>query len=614
MKESDKKYKVMIPDTEYYAKLVRCRLACPVGTDAGSYVQAIAEGRYEDAYLIIRRTNPFASICGRICQHPCEIGCNRASIDDAVAIRALKRFITEKYGVEGVKDVWTTLRYSGAPGYDSGYNTGEKVAVIGSGPGGLTAAHDLARLGYKVTVFESLPIVGGMFYIGIPPYRLPRDLVDAEINAILSLGIEVKTNITIGKDISIRDLKRAGYQAIVIAIGAQQNISLKIEGEDLEGVVSAVSLLKALNLGEDIWIGERAAVIGGGFTAFDSARSLLRAGSKDVKIIYRRTIEEIPAAREEVLEAEEEGVDLNFLVAPKRIIGENGRVKGIECIRMKMGERDRSGRRSPVPIPDSEFVIPVDQVVIAIGQYSDSSWVEELKGIEITRWGTISVDSETMSTRGEGVFAAGDVATGPSVVISAVASAQKAARSVDMYLSGRKSIIKKVTRIIPQDIRSHTFNNGFIDMDRDRVDPPVIETEKRMNNRDEEVEQTYPEEQAKEQAMRCLKCHINTIFDADKCILCGGCVDICPEYCLKMVSLDEIETDDNILKLLNKGCDVLKDGIDEKKRIELLNQGTAMIKDEDRCIRCGLCARRCPTNAINMERLEYEEVISYEEG
>lgn len=600
------KYRVVVPDVDYFAEQVKCRTACPVGTDSGGYVQAIADGDYERAYAIARTPNPFASICGRVCGHPCEAACRRGSIDEAVSIRALKRFVTEKYGVEAITDPSGVLRYSNARRDLVRKGSGEKVAVIGAGAAGLSAAHDLALLGYKVTVFESEPEPGGMMVFGIPHYRLSRKLVKAEIDSIAALGVEIRCNTPIGKDLSIKDLKDTGYKAILIAVGLQLGRSIPIEGTNLAGVLIGLNFIKAANYGRPPKIGPRVVVIGGGNVAYDAARSAVRAGAKEVHISCLETRDIMPADPIEIMEGEEEGIILHDGYGPKRIVGKNGRVTGLEtikCIRVF----DENKRFNPQFAPDTESIIECETVIITVGQGADLSFIQESDGIEMARPGVLKVNLDNYKTNVPGIFATGDVAYGPKLLITAVAAGQKAARSIDEYLRGVSITVKK--RGIMHLVAEPKEYGMYRDFDLlGRREAPITDAGVRKHDLSL-VEIGYGEDEAGAQGRRCLKCHINPIFDGDLCILCGGCVDVCPTYCLKMVPVTEIDGDEDLKKVVEARYKISWEEIKRGDNPIVSQMGTAMLKDEDRCIRCGHCAKRCPTGAVTMEFFEYIEEI-----
>ncbi|MBI5756772.1 MAG: FAD-dependent oxidoreductase [Nitrospirae bacterium] len=601
------KYQVVVPDVDYFAEQVKCRSSCPVGTNSGGYVQAIADGDYERAYAIARAPNPFASACGRVCGHPCEAACRRGNIDEAISIRALKRFVTEKYGVEAIADPRGVLRFSNARRDLIKPGTGEKVAIIGAGPAGLAAAHDLALLGYKVTVFEAEPEPGGMMVFGIPHYRLSRRLVKSEIASIEALGVEIRCNTPVGKDLSIKDLKDMGYKAILITVGLQLGRSLPIEGTNLSGVLTGMAFIKAVNYNHPPRIGQKVVVIGGGNVAYDAARSAVRLGpNKEVHLACLETRNIMPADPIEIIEGEEEGIILHDGFGPKRIVGRDGRVTGLEtvkCIRVF----DENKRFNPQFAPDSESIIECDTVIITVGQAADLSFIKEGDGIELARPGVLKVNLDNYKTKASGIFATGDVAYGPKLLITAVAAGQKVARTIDEYLRGVSIKIKR--RGVMSPVAGPKEYRMYEDYDRlTRIEPPAIEADERKRNT-ALVETGYDEDAAAAQGIRCLKCHINTIFDGDLCILCGGCVDVCPTYCLKMVPVTEIEGDENLRKVVEARYRMSWEEIALSDSTSVAQIGTAMIKDEDRCIRCGHCAKRCPTGAVTMEFFEFIEEI-----
>lgn len=600
------KYRVVIPDVDYFAEQVKCRSACPVGTDSGGYVQAIADGDYERAYVIARAPNPFASICGRVCGHPCEAACRRGNIDEAVSIRALKRFVTEKYGVEAIADPSGVLKYSNARRHVAGYGSREKVAIIGAGAAGLAAAHDLALLGYRVTVFEAEPEPGGMMVFGIPHYRLSRKLVKSEIASIETLGVEIRCNTLIGRDLTIKGIKEMGYKAILITVGLQQGRALPIEGTNLDGVLIGLNFIRAVNYGRMPKIGQRVVVIGGGNVAYDASRSAVRLGVKEVHMACLETRNIMPADPIEIMEGEEEGIILHDGVGPKRIVGKNGSVRGLEtikCIRVF----DENGRFNPQFAPDTESVIECDTVIITVGQAADLSFIKEEDGIELARPGVLKVNLDNYKTNVPGIFATGDVAYGPKLLITAVAAGQKVARSIDEYLSGVSIRLKK--RGIMHVVAGPKEYNMFSDFDLlSRKEAPVIISRERKHDVSL-VEIGYGKEEAEAQGSRCLKCHVNPIFDGDLCILCGGCVDVCPTYCLKMVPITEIDGDEDLRKVVEARYKISWEDLMRGDKTLVAEIGTAMLKDEDRCIRCGHCAKRCPTGAVTMEFFEYIEEI-----
>ena len=624
-------------DLEWLESNFPCMRACPVHTQAGRYVSLIAQGRYEEAYCYARTPNPFASICGRVCGHPCEPACRRGQLDLPISIRALKRFVTERYGPESRNpiDVFAGRTI---------VKRLEKVAVIGSGPAGMSAAHDLALLGYPVTIYEAAAVPGGMMHLGIPEYRLPRDVLQAQIREILELGPELKLNMKLGRDITLEDLKRQGYKAVLMAFGLHRSRDLNLPGNDLDGVVKGIDFLLNVNLGYRFEVGKRVVVIGGGNVAIDVARSAvreqqqklltdmatvvlpdaltageadvamkefmdvsraaLRMGAREVQLVCLESREEMPASEEEIHEGLLEGMKLRPSLGPKQFIGKEGKLAGLQVIKC-VSVFDENKRFNPKFEPGTEFVIPCDTVILAIGQSSDLSFLKPNDGIETTRQGTLKINPDTLMTTAPGIFAAGDIAFGPRLIINAVADGKKAAVEIDKFLRGPEWKPKdKYVRITV--LNHHEMAANYDQYSRLAV--PVLSIDRRTGVA--EVETGYTEEQARSEASRCLQCWINTIFEGNEangteCILCGGCVDVCPENCLSLVPLKDFAfTEDEKERLAKerelRSVELQHVAPDELNRIE----GSVMVKDETICIRCGLCAEHCPSNTISMEAFE----------
>lgn len=606
-------------NAEWLSKNFPCAEACPVHTEAGRYVNLIAQGQWEDAYRLARFPNPFASICGRICAAPCEDSCRRGDVDDPVSIRALKRFVCEKYGVESLIDI-SRIRDVFRPEVPP---KEEWVAIIGSGPAGLTAAHDLALSGYRVTVFEAQDVAGGMLRLGVPEYRLPRELIRMEINAILNLGVELKLGKRLGRDFTIKDLKDNGYAAIFIALGAHKSRDLNIEGVELDGVLRAVDFLLNANLNYRVELGHKIIVIGGGnvaidvartalrqektdevassiIEALDVARSAVRFGAKEVHMVCLESRIEMPATDLEIEEAMEEGIFIHPALGPNRIIGENGRVTGLETIDC-VSVFDDQGRFNPTFAPGTEKIIQADSIIMAIGQTSDLNFISDEDGIETTPRNTIKVNPETLETTAKGVFAGGDVAFGVRNAISAIADGKKAAAAIDAFLSGEKRTHQTIEISVYNSFNYEQIPD-FETVSRQKV--PALEIDRRVGIA--QVELGYTDEQAVKEAQRCLRCWINTTFEGidesgSECILCGGCVDICPEDCISLVFFDQIEFSNDMLRFFTSHQDnfILGQRADDPERY-----GAVMIKDDQTCIRCGLCAKRCPTGCITMEEFQ----------
>jgi heterodisulfide reductase subunit A len=473
-----------------------CRATCPVGVNAQGYVALISEGRFKEALEVLRRTMPFAGVCGRVCNHPCELECERGQVDEPIAIRTLKRFMADyelKQGREKPERI--------TPTHD------QKVAIIGSGPAGIACAYDLVRMGYPVTVFEAAREPGGLLRYGIPEYRLPNKIVDEEIGYVQDLGVEIKTSTPVT---NLEDIFNQGYQAIFLATGAWSSQEMGIPGEKSEGVLYALEFLRKVNSGDRVKLGEKVAVIGGGNAAIDAARVAKRIGAKEVAIVYRRSRAEMPAVPEEIRAAEEEDIEINILAAPVKVLTENGKVNGIQCIRMALGKPDASGRARPVPIEGSEFEIKVDNIIMAVGQAVDKSKLPEK--LEFTGWGTLAVDPITLETNIDGVFAGGDVVSGPADVISVVGAGKEAAVSIDRYLRGVDMTEGRPETIV----KAKEVNKKGVEK-KPRQQVPILDLDKRQGF--DEVELGFDEETAIKEAKRCLNCGV--------CSECLACVNVC---------------------------------------------------------------------------------------
>jgi heterodisulfide reductase subunit A len=499
-----------------------CKEACPAHIDVQGYVALIGQGKFAESLALIRRTIPFPSVIGRVCNHPCETACNRSEYDQPIAICALKRFVVDRE-IEPAP-VPTIEKYRD-----------QTVAIIGAGPAGLTAAHDLALQGYGVTVFEALPVAGGMLAVGIPDYRLPRDVLDREIARIEALGVEIKLNTPVGGEggPTLDDLRR-DFDAVFVGVGAHLERQLRIEGEDLAGVAPGAVFLRDLNLGKPVNVGKRVAVVGGGNVAIDAARSALRLGAEEVTIVYRRSRAEMPASAWEVEDAEEEGIRFHFLANPIRILGQDGQVVGIECVRMELGEPDASGRRRPIPVEGSQFVLDVDMVIPAIGQTPDLGFVgacgerSRANGaLPITRWETLAADPDTLATGVPGIFAGGDAVSGPDTAIKAIAAGSRAARSIHRYLQGETfagpSEGLPVVSLEEVDLRRARKQA--------RAAMPKLAHELRTADF-AEVELGFTEEQAVAEALRCLNCAV--------CSECRQCVIACQPQAIDHDMRDQV--------------------------------------------------------------------------
>ena len=467
-----------------------CEHACPVGTDASGYNALIAANKFADAFDLIMERNPLPGVCGRVCTHPCEAKCRRQQIDDPIAIRGLKRFVAD-----------CAMAENHAPPPPVHPEKGS-VAVIGSGPAGLTAAYHLARKGRAVTIFEKLPVEGGMLAAGIPDYRLPPEVLKADIDRIKQCGVVIKTGVEIGKDVTIDGLFEQGFDAVFIGTGAWKGMALNIEGEDLEGVYPALDLLRDCKLGKDINVGKTAAVIGGGNAAIDAARTLLRLGCDTVYLVYRRTRFEMPALDEEIEEAFKEGVKPYFLAAPTGIAGKGKKVAKLQCLHMVPGKFDSSGRKRPEAVGET-FSLEVDTVVPAIGQIPDIDTILKNSGIDASARETVSVDPYTYATSRQGVFAGGDAVEGEGTVIFAMQTGMKAALEIDKYLGGDGKLVEAVRR--QTGIDDITPSQGDIIEVADREKEQCLSLEERKDNF-RETELGFDEAGAVREAARCLRC------------------------------------------------------------------------------------------------------------
>ncbi len=475
-----------------------CQHTCPVGINIPKYVAHIAAGEYQQAADTIRERNPFPAICGRICHHPCELRCRRGELDDPVAIRSLKRFAADWY-----------YEHNGKALEPFPKTHTQKVAVVGAGPTGLACAYFLAQIGYPVTVFEALPVGGGMLSVAIPEFRLPGAIIQKEIDYIVQKGVEIRYNTPINVNFTVEDLMKDGFSAVLIAAGAQRSQRLGIPGEleDISGFYYGLKFLRDVRLGRQVKVGRRAAIIGGGNVALDAARTALRLGADEVNIYYRRTAEEMPVSEVEYNETLAEGVHVNFLISPTRIVSQNWQVNGLQCVQMILGELDESGRRRPLPVTGSDFFVEADTVIAAVGQAPDLSFLPADSALERTRWETLVVNGNTLATNIKGVFAGGDFVTGPGMIIEAVAAGRRAATAIDKYLKGDTSRVD-LYDLKPKQIEPapeiETEETWEI---KPRLEVPTLALQKRKASFSE-TELGFSEESAIQEAKRCLRCDL----------------------------------------------------------------------------------------------------------
>ncbi len=580
-------------ELDYFDSNIPCLAACPVHTNAGMYVAAIADGDDELAYLTARLPNPFASVCGRVCAAPCEDACRRGEIDRPIAIRALKRYVTEQFGPEsGAGSLWTRVATPPAR------RRTQTVGIVGGGPAGLACAHDLARWGYGVTLYEATDRLGGAMWLGIPEYRLDRNVLAADVAAIVDLGVEVEYNTRLGRDVTLAELRRR-HDAVFLAIGATLGRGLDIDGADADGVFKAIEFLINMNRGFQVTIGERVVVVGGGDVAMDAARTALRtadyhrdagnlppetsarsamedaldaartaarAGARSVTVISLESREEMPAHDFEIEEAVLEGVAMIPRRGPARIVVEDGRTVGVETVAVTR-VFDADGRFNPTFDDDDRRLVEADTVILAIGQAIDLDALGS-DGPAISTRRTIAVDDETGATSEADLWAGGDAAKGPRTLIAAIADGRRSAASIHRSFGGEEAD-GRPGRMIRLD-RFHRLTDTY---DRvDRVEVPTLPTARRLGLA--EVETGFTPEQARCEANRCLRCFANIMLDVERCVLCALCADVCPVDVIALVPSEEI--------------DPTRAG------------GTALVLDETRCIRCALCIERCPPDALSM--------------
>ncbi|HEY8447441.1 MAG TPA: FAD-dependent oxidoreductase [Thermomicrobiales bacterium] len=597
MERSGKRYPVYTGDAQWFSDNIPCMTACPSHTDISRYIALIADGRYADSYELNREHNVFPGCLGRMCARPCEDACRRKEVDAPIGICYLKRVAADYRG--------ETRRETPPP-----WN-GLTAGIIGAGVCGLTVARQLARKGYKVTIYEKQPVPGGVMWTGVPEWRLPRDVIMEEVELITDLGIEILYNTEVGKDISFREIVEM-YDAVVIATGCQIAQGLGVPGEDLEGVVSGIKFLEDVNLGnKDVWVGKNVVTVGGGFTSMDCVRTVLRMGAERSIMTYRRSIQEIPVDELELEEAELEGVEIMYMVSPVRVIGdEHGRVKGIELVRNELGPPDSKGRRRPQPVPGSEFIVPCDMVLVAIGQRQDSSFLGDMLPNRDRRG--VPLLDQNLKTELPNVWAAGDFVINPTNFISSIGEGKRVAIAIDRELRGVEPAVKEmeITRVPTEYVstpnplvaegiaewsltamsRRLVWGDDYAGVGR-QVMPSLPIQDRGIGTHDTtlEVEIGYTKSIGFEEAKRCLQCQLNIFIDGNRCILCNGCVDACPHRCIEMISPDRIYSIDNDVELA------------EMARAELGPYAAAMVIDERSCIRCGICVDWCPTECLTMD-------------
>ena len=604
---------------------IECQEGCPVNTNCRGYLMLAAEGRFEEGYILARDPNPVAAICGYVCSAPCEKACRRADIDKPLSIRAMKRFLVDWHYGNNMPDNVVVAPPSG-----------KSVGVIGAGPAGMTVAKELASYGHKVDIYEALPSGGGTCLIGVPAFRLPRDVIELDVNWVAKHGVDFHYNVEVGRDITLDQL-RERHDAVVVSAGCMYPVAMNIPGEELDGVIYGVDFLKRANLGEEQWVGDHAVIVGGGYTAMDSARTALRIGAKTSTIVYRRGPEEMVVDEEEQHETRFEGVRFEFFSSPVEVVDDgNGRVTGITFQRTRLGPPDATGRRSAEPIPGSEFTLPCDMVIPCTSQASDNNVLGEygaklnrhlgvtdtrefVPGGSVSSWrtaplngttpvgpdgkrynalqfelarGYVVAEPDTFQTNVDGIFACGDFVTGPATIIEAAGRGRRTARAVDRWLLGVRGEelveLPVINRAVVTQALEHDMPDKYEAIERQHI--PMAPPELRRDFTSL-VEVGYDTRSAIAEGQRCLQCNHNINIDGPRCILCGLCADVCPEGVIYMIDKAQVGGDDPEIDLF-----------------QTWPRGIAMIIDEERCIRCNLCVERCPTNCITMDRLELERL------
>jgi NADPH-dependent glutamate synthase beta subunit-like oxidoreductase/ferredoxin len=594
---SGKRYQIYTGDAQWFSDNIPCMTACPSHTDISRYIALIADGRYADSFELNREHNVFPGCLGRMCARPCEDACRRKEVDAPIGICYLKRVAADYRG--------ETRRETPPP------PNGLTAAIVGAGVNGMTAARQLARKGYKVTIFEKFPVPGGVMWTGVPEWRLPRDIISEEVELILELGIDIRFNTEVGKDIAFQDLVDK-YDIVLISAGCQIPQALGIPGEHYDGVVSGLQFLEDVNLGQkDVWVGKSVVTVGGGFTSMDCVRTVIRMGAERSIMTYRRSIHEIPVEELELEEAEIEGVEIMYMISPKQIIADSeGKVMAIELIRNELGPPDARGRRRPEPVEGSEFLIECDMVIAAIGQKQDSSFLGDALPNRDRRG--VPFLNQNLRTELPNVWASGDYVINPTNFISSIGEARRVAELIDQEMRGTKPKIKEmeITRVPTEYIATPNplVSEGIAEwslssMSRrlvwgddysatGRQVMPVLPVDARgldTGDTTMEVELGYSKPIGFEEAKRCLQCQLNIFIDGHRCILCNGCVDACPHLCIEMISPDRIYSIDNDVELA------------QMARAELGPYAAAMVIDERSCIRCGICVDWCPTECLTMD-------------
>ena len=594
-------YQVVEVGPAWYQDNIPCQEACPVKTNCRGYLNLAAAGEFEKGWELALDPNPMASICGSVCAAPCETACRRKEVDKPLSIRYVKKFLSD-WTHQNIKVDGHSYTQPPAPVF--GPPRG-KVAIVGAGCAGLAAASDLSKLGFGVTVYDALDQAGGTALAGVPPFRLPREVIDRDINGIVNENVELRLSTYVGKDVSIRQL-HDDNDAVLVSAGCFEPNYPRIPGEDSAGVMAGIVFLERAYRGRPLEVGKRVVVLGGGYTAMDCASTSWRLGAEEVFIVYRRSRDEMVVDEEELTETEREGMQFVYLASPTAVKADaSGHVSGVEFVRNKLGEPDKSGRRAPEPIPGSEFVVPCDTVLLALGQAPDTTWLaQDFPEFRVKRWNEIKVDRETYQTVVPKIFMGGDYRTAPTTIIEAVADGRSAAQQIARFLDEnavavnvpeyhevvtlrRSSTPDNIGLISLEGELARVYHNMSVDYDRiPRQEMPKLAKQERRGLF-LEVNQGYTEAQAVAESDRCLKCNFNIEIIGELCIICGGCVDVCPMDVIHMVDMSDIVDDGSI------------PAVGTAKKWQ---NGVAFFLDETACIRCALCVIRCPTDAITMNR------------
>jgi len=593
-------YQVVEVGPAWYQENIPCQEACPVRTNCRGYLNLAAAGEFEKAWELALDPNPMASICGSVCAAPCESACRRKEVDKPLSIRYVKKFLSDwahdNVTIDGRPYTQPSPPVFGPPA--------KKVAIVGAGCAGLSAASDLAKQGFGVTVFDALDQAGGTPLAGVPPFRLPREVIDRDISGIVNENVELRLSTYVGRDVKLRELYER-YDAVLVTAGCFEPNYIGIPGEDADGVMAGIVFLERAYRGRPVEVGKKVVVLGGGYTAMDCASTSWRLGADDIYIVYRRGRDEMVVDEEELAETEREGMQFVYLSQPLEVLTDpSGHVRGVKFVRNRLGAPDASGRRSPEPIEGSEYEIECETVLLALGQAPDTTFLAEFEQFRVKRWRDLKIDPETYQSAVPEIFLAGDYRTGPTTIIEAVADGRSAAQQLMRFLDPiaaaaefpeyheivtlrRSSTPDNIGQISGEGAQARIYHNMSVDYDRiPRQEMPKL-SKKERRGLFLEVNRGYEVAQAVAEGDRCLKCNFNIEIVGELCIICGGCVDVCPMDVIHMVDMSDVVDDGAI------------PAVGQAKKWQ---NGVAFFLDETACIRCALCVIRCPTDAITMNR------------